>query len=284
MPNMDIYLLVQEFYAIEAMSVMLGQDEYGDFQPMRHSHDRWYRDFQEFRDRYTSQLATAIYDYTVLAVAAELRHACRCASHCIRDYFRGVHGRDGIYRDCVVYDPTDLLMAGLQLFDPKQVKWKRQYGGEPWQRIAKAGLLKGKVSDSVFIDHCVDLSHNSNVYFDKGAGIFRLWDEKAYVDFLDRKRLCTPQELIQGAPGMELNRLLLRADTLQILRGYRDNPFLSGEVAETEQRLLDYDPIVWKNKPLNAAIQVNFGVFRQEKRADRREEEAKSYQLLKVAA
>lgn len=144
-------------------------------------------------------------------------------------------------------------------------------------------MLKGKVSDGVFIDHCVDLSHNSNVYFDKGAGIFRLWDEKTYKDFLDRKRLCTPQELIQGAPGKELNRLLQRADTLQILRGYRENPFLSGEVAETEQQLLDYDPIAWKNKPLNAVILENFKSCREERQADRREEEAENYQLLQVA-
>ena len=80
-----------------------------------------------------------------------------------------------------------------------------------------------------------------------------------------------------------MNRLLQRADTLQILRGYRENPFLSGEVAETEQQLLDYDPIAWKNKPLNAVILENFKSCREERQADRREEEAESYQLLQVA-
>ena len=284
MPNLDIFLLVQEFYAMEAMSVLLGQDEYGDFRPLRHSHDRWYRDFQEFRDHYTSQLATAIYDYTVLTVAAELRHAYRCASHFIRDYFRGAHGRDGVYRDCIIYDPTDLLMTGIRLFDPKQVKWKRQYGGKPWWRIAKAGLLKGKVGDGIFIDHCVDLSHNCNVYFDKGAGIFRLWDGKAYARFLDRKRLCAPHELLQGTVGQELNRLLRRADTLRILRGCPDELSPSEEYNETERQVLGYTPIVWGNKPLNAVILENKEVTFRKEQADRRNEESEGWQILKMAA
>ena len=108
MLDLDVYLLAWEFYTLEAISVMLGRSEYGDFQPMRHSHSRWYQDFQEFRNRYVSQFALAIYDYTVLAVAAEMRHAKTHASHSMRDYFRGVYGRDAIYRDCTIYNPTGL--------------------------------------------------------------------------------------------------------------------------------------------------------------------------------
>lgn len=57
MLDLDVYLLAWEFYTLEAISVMLGRSEYGDFQPMRHSHSRWYQDFQEFRNRYVSQFA-----------------------------------------------------------------------------------------------------------------------------------------------------------------------------------------------------------------------------------
>ena len=46
MLDLDVYLLAWEFYTLEAISVMLGRSEYGDFQPMRHSHSRWYQDFQ----------------------------------------------------------------------------------------------------------------------------------------------------------------------------------------------------------------------------------------------
>lgn len=42
MLDLDVYLLAWEFYTLEAISVMLGRSEYGDFQPMRHSHSRWY--------------------------------------------------------------------------------------------------------------------------------------------------------------------------------------------------------------------------------------------------
>lgn len=282
--DLDVYLLAWEFYAIEAISVMLGRSEYGDFQPMHHSHSRWYQDFQEFRNRYVSQFALAIYDYTVLAVAAEMRHAKTQASHSMRDYFRGVYERDAIYRDCTIYNPTGLLTAGLQLFDPKRIEWKRSYGGECWWHIAKAGLLKGKVKDHVFIDHCLDLSHNNNVYFDKGAGIFHLQDARDYKRFLDYKRVCAPQDLLRDAPGYYLNQLLLRADTLGILRNCKVGSVLSADIEDMEQQLLRYFPIRWGGKSLNFAIQKNKRLsYGEQREDDRNDEDETCYPLPKAA-
>ena len=84
MDLLNIYLLVQEFYAIEAIAAMVSVNQGSNFEPMRHSHSRWYRDFHDFRDEYIIRFASAIYDYTVSVVAAELRHCKGQASQYIR--------------------------------------------------------------------------------------------------------------------------------------------------------------------------------------------------------
>lgn len=56
---LDIRQLVQEFYAMEAVSAMIQGNQYSCFQPMRHSHSRWHSDFMEFQKTYISQFAAA---------------------------------------------------------------------------------------------------------------------------------------------------------------------------------------------------------------------------------
>lgn len=199
---LDISQLVQEFYAIEAVSAMVQGDQYSCFQPMRHSHSRWYSDFTEFQKRYISQFAAAIYDYTVLVVAAELRHGKRRASRYIKDYYTTSYGREDVYRDCACYKAHDILLAGLWLFDPAFVNWNEAYGGEKWFYIAKAGLLKGTVSDEVFIDHCVDLSHNSSIYFDKNARIFSCRESGFIKNFLTISESASRRLSLRGGVGI----------------------------------------------------------------------------------
>ena len=129
--------------------------------------------------------------------------------------------------------------------------WDDCFGGEKWYGIARAGLLKGTVGDKVFIDHCVDLSHNNGIYFDKSAGIFRLWKQKSHIECLDFKRICEPQALITGEFGHRLNRLLLRADRLGILQSCVPDQIFTSSGSESEDLLFDYQPVYWENAPLN---------------------------------
>ena len=245
MELMNISLLVQEFYAIEAVYAMLAGKGYGDYDPFRHSHARWYADFTAFRSAYISQFASAIYDYTALVVAAELRHARDKASYYLKGYYTTSQEREEVYGDCTVYDPQDILKAGLKLFDTGWNAWQDSFGGKKWRQIAKSGLMKNLVSDCVFVDHCVDLSHNNSVYFDKGAGIFRLVGKEGYSDFLDFKRICKPQALLQRGNGRLLGKLLFRADNLGILRGFRPADLFSDSFDREESLLLAYQPIRW---------------------------------------
>ncbi|RFZ76108.1 hypothetical protein DS742_25375 [Lacrimispora amygdalina] len=250
MELLNIYYLVQEFYAIEAIFALLSTNPGSNFEPMRYSHSRWYRDFHDFRDEYILKFASAIYDYTVSVVAAELRHCRSKASQYLKDYYSADLPRDEVYRDCAVYNKDDILKAGLRLFDTERVKWNSSFGGEKWKQIAKAGLMKGKVSDCVFIDHCVDLSHNCSIYFDKRAGIFNLQYLPEYIDFLNFKRVCEPQALLGTKQGYHLNRLLWRANNLNIIdvKAAADSNLSARDVAET--LLFAYHPIVWGDKRL----------------------------------
>jgi len=263
MKELSIYVLVQEFYALEAISAMLFVNNHNNFEPMKHSHSRWYRDFNTFRDEYIRRFANAIFDYTVLVVAGELRHCTSKASHYIYGYYNGECERNDVYNDCKGYNPRDVLAAGIRMFDTAFVEWGRAFGGDKWYQIAKAGLLKDKVSDCIFVDHCVDLSHNNSVYFDKSAGIFYLDSRSHYKNFLDFKRSCEPQTLIQERQGYQFSSLLKRAFTLNIIEEQTIDIQIFPTQTETETRLLAYQPIAWGDKrlPLNESnimVQPNF--------------------------
>jgi len=217
MKLLNIYLLVQEFYAIEAIYAMLSVNKGNNFEPMRHSHSRWHMDYNDFRDKYISKFASAIYDYTVLVVAAELRHCKNQASQYIREYYTTFLSRDDVYEECSVYNPHDILLAGIRMFDTGRVEWRKSYGGGKWRQIAKAGLMKDKVTDCVFIDHCVDLSHNNSVYFDKCAEKFFLPNRHEYQKLLTKKRYSEPQALIGTKQGLRFHKLLSRANNLNII-------------------------------------------------------------------
>lgn len=247
---MDIQILVQEFYAIEAVDALI-HSAGSSLEPMRHSHERWLSDLYSFRDQYISQMAAAIYDYTVLVVAAEMRHCNARASQYIEGYYDAYSSRNRVYRDCTVYRAQDILLAGVRMFDEFFVDWRGGYGGAKWKDIAKAGLMKGSVSDRIFIDHCVDLSHNNSVYFDKGAGIFMLTDPCKYRQFLELKHVCIPYALIHEKHGAQFDKLLWRANNLHIIDkeaidaadyGYRDL---------AEFLLFEYHPIEWGNMTLS---------------------------------
>ena len=251
MNPLNIQFLVQEFYALEAISALLSQNKDNKFEPMRHSHNRWYRDFNDFRSEYIGKFASALFDYTVLVVAGELRHSGNQSSQYIAEYYTSELQRNAVYGECAVYRAVDMLAAGVRLFDTRLVTWNSGFGGEKWKQIAKAGLMKGKVCDGVFIDHCVDLSHNNSVYFDKGAGMFHLSSGLHYREFLNLKQDCLPQALLSMKQGFGFNQLLQRAFNLNIINMQETYGSDTSKRDEAESRLMYYQPIKWGDKPLD---------------------------------
>ena len=183
--------VVQDFYGLMSLDALVLLDN--TYEPFRHSHAKWRREYDEYRANYIKRLADLIYDYTVTVVGGELRHGNRQSTHYVKDLSQGGY-RAEYYPIIHRYNPTDILRAGVANF---ACEWADDYGGELWKIIAQAGLDREKLGDLCFIDHCVDLSHNSCSYFDKcSSKIMRLDSNSTYKNFLDFKRRCTPTELL----------------------------------------------------------------------------------------
>lgn len=268
--RLNIIYLAEEFYALEAISCLLSGKDSSNFMPFRHSHEKWRSDFEDYRARFNAQLAQTIFDYTVLVVGAELRHSELQSDFEIVNFMPSCHdddirrGERPANRPCHrseaftisrEYTSDSILKCGEKYFDESEHDWWCEYGGNPWMLIAKAGLMKGNVADSIFIDHCVDLSHNNGCYFDKSAGIFMtLWesDIDEYARFLDKKRSCGPEMLLNKTYGEEFHQLLQRAVNLGILNIKIIQP--EGRATdyyrhtENVSALMQYTPITWGKK------------------------------------
>lgn len=123
--------------------------------------------------RYGDRFARNMFDYLTLACAGEARYAS--------NQMVVTEGK----KDAIPYAPQGLLPALERVFEI--CKWAPGYGGKKWANIAKAAkkYFPFQSNPVVFIDHCVDLSHNGGLAFDKGF-IFQYPDER-YKDILDAK-------------------------------------------------------------------------------------------------
>ena len=58
----DILLLIKEFYAISIL------DHIKVTIPFKHSHEKWVKDFNEYKEKYFDFFAHMLYDYTTSPV------------------------------------------------------------------------------------------------------------------------------------------------------------------------------------------------------------------------
>ena len=241
----DVFLAIKEFYAIEALTAVVQVEN--KLEPFRHSHVRWSEDFAAFKTLYYKKLAEIIYDYTVTVVAGEMRHGYSQASLYIWGYYDDDTKRASVYEECQLYTAKSILESGVKVFG-SPVKWKSGYGGEKWCAIAKAGLYKGVLPDALFVDHCVDLTHNGSIYFDKDTPLvipLRGPELERYKLFLNFKRHCAPLELLKDSHGKEFDKLLFRAVVLGVVPLTRRDLALSTSIVQNEQVILAYTPITW---------------------------------------
>lgn len=186
--------MVVEFYIIEALLVLVLKR----YTPFRHSHEKFINDLLEFREKFNDKLAAIIFDYTVKACAGELRY-CEERSMRYLSYYEydEKSSRRKIYREIIGYTPSSILQASLELFNPEKNEWDYCFGGKPWYLIAKAATLYKKVPNVIFIDHCVDLTHNGGVYFNKSNDIFHLEiSNSEYINILNKKSRMKPIDFI----------------------------------------------------------------------------------------
>jgi hypothetical protein len=134
--------------------------------------------FDEAWARVANPLAAAFRDYCAIECWDELLHA-RYA--CEVYYPSALHKSQRL--SCT---PESILKATYDIFE-KNWEDDESYGGSSWLEIAKAGLMYNKVPDTVFIDHCVDLSHNDGLFLDKHSIFTNEFNDDLYMDFLSIK-------------------------------------------------------------------------------------------------
>lgn len=181
--HVDIYYCVNEFYALQFV------DAEKQIDPFKRSHERWLYDFEAYKSAFEEKFAFMLHDYIVLACFGEARHAGN-PNYC-KAYIEEVpycKKRDDAYEYALSYNPVSILKTCYELFSAEW--YDEAFGGKSWAKITRAGLMfyNNAIPKSTFIDHCVDLSHNGGMAFNKReTRIFYCVQPHIYKDFLTYK-------------------------------------------------------------------------------------------------
>lgn len=212
--ELNIETVCKEFYALQAVEATM-HTQYG-----RHSHERWTQDFYDYKESFESKIAEMFRDYLALIVLGELRHANEYSEKGLKFEFVDFNqkiNRERCFIERRMFTKESTFRCGMKFFNELYNGWHESYGGTAWYGIAKAGLMYGKESNTVFIDHCFDLEHNGGCIFNKHAFLFD--GPNDVVIFLDLKRKeMNTYRIIRHAQTKTLRNLIQRAFNLGILK------------------------------------------------------------------
>ena len=224
----------------------------------KRSHESLMSDINDYRGKLAKNVKEALYEYSIKALASELRHIYGHSSVPRRlqeeglvkdcDALEGISssvryenrrtGRTHFIRCrrefCIEtageFSPIPFLTSAEKLFgysDGKNVSfWSSAYGGKTWAFIANRMLMYDKIDDNSFCDMCFGLSHNSTFYLNKESiNIFTLhtknYSKHDYIQLLDDKFNYSVEGFIAkyfDSLGSELRRLVKRAISLGFLK------------------------------------------------------------------
>ena len=192
-------------------------------------------DLLQKKEEFCDIFARSIRDYLIIVSIGEARYALnRCGVGDIYLDFadaivdRTYYKRDCVYTQCIDYAYNPLLPVLLKIFSDNT--WRGQgYGGKAWYKIVKTIYMYDTLSAPIFIDHIVDLSHNSANVFTKNV-LFCIKDLYNYKTVLDYKRDKNILEIDKQKIGCDsqyhdhfmiyrdVKKLLVRADNLLNVR------------------------------------------------------------------
>ena len=211
--ELNIEVVCKEFYALQAIEATM-YVEYG-----RHSHDKWTQDFYAYKESFESKISEMFRDYLALIVLGELRHANVYSEKGLKFEFVDFNeriNRERCFIERRIFTKESTFRCGIKLFNELYNGWHESYGGTAWYGIAKSGLMYGKESNTVFIDHCFDLEHNGGCIFNKHAFLFD--GPNDIITFLDLKRnAMNTYRIIRHAQSKTLHDLIQRGFNLGIL-------------------------------------------------------------------
>jgi len=135
------------------------------------------QEIQEEYKQYSEKLAKIFYIYLSTVAFGELRHCKLQSDFCINDSnpllrnlftitSQGDKSRQLVYEEAHRrFDPFQYMPIIENLF--RYFFWTSNFGGKKWAGICNAANLYKKIPNEIFIDHVVDLHHNSGTVFDK---------------------------------------------------------------------------------------------------------------------
>ncbi len=240
--RLDLELAVSSFYALKAVEASPQWQEGAAFLKSREAFEK---EFKQYTHTFERKLARVLFDYLTVACFGEARHAAKVAVRgTVLQWANEEEGelqkRDAVYLKSVEYDPQAVLPQLKKLFlNTRAFNRHGSVGGGAWADIARAALLYFKADPAVFIDHVVDLSHNSNLAFDKPM-LVTLHSYERYQAMLDRK---TDSPIYnEGVLDNATAELITRAQSLGYIKFKRRSPTVDG------QDLRFPKPIKWGSK------------------------------------
>lgn len=144
-------------------------------------------------DQFLQDFARSIRDYLAMASIGEARYSGNVTL--VKGRKSRTIDRETIYAESIQYDPTDILTYcefvfshwnGMSEYIKPNVISKNSMGGPKWGLIAKRGAYYGRISNTMYIDHILDLSHNRALVWNKPV-IFPDTNSDGLREFLDNR-------------------------------------------------------------------------------------------------
>jgi hypothetical protein len=179
-----------DFYFLEALQARLNMAKSANPElQFRRAVEKLESDINETFEKLTYTMAFRIYVYLYAAALGEARHANYYCEMAINEL--SGNDRNSVYSKAIQYFPND---ENIQILtDVFEQSWLScSFGGKAWLNIVEGMKLYGKVSNATFIDHAVDLHHNSGSVFTKQTqslkfDCFGTYDSTSLQYFLDWK-------------------------------------------------------------------------------------------------
>ena len=218
-------IAVLNYYILEQLSVDIPKDS------VSHAIIKLKDNLLQKKEEFCDVFAKSIRDYLLVVSIGEARHALnKCyVGDTYLDFADDItdriyYKRDCVYMQCVDYDYKSILPILLKIFGDNT--WRGDgFGGKAWYKIVKAIYMYDTLSAPVFIDHVVDLSHNSANVFTKNVlfGIKYPYSYKLILNYKKEKNIlkidkqqisCNIEEYNHFTVYRDVKKLLIRANNL----------------------------------------------------------------------
>lgn len=178
------------FYVLEALQAKISTFKLQDRFAYSRAVERLETEIQEYSETVLPKIAQRTFMYLWASCIGEARHAARPPAKSNFIPQLASLNRGACFEIATSYKPTiENINTVVQLFTKQS--WRSAFGGANWGRIAKACLNYYNSTPHEFLDHVIDLEHNSGTVFSKEESdtllSFRIKYHGGFKYFMDWK-------------------------------------------------------------------------------------------------